>query len=1054
MRVAAVIVIIVALGFGGLTFYLVQNYLAAERVKIFADAEKEKPGIDAVDVVVAQRNLPAGTVLFETDHLRWQPWPDDSLDDDYIVKREDDDDEKIEELEDMVVRSAILAGEPVTFAKVFKREDARFVSGLMSAGMRAVTIGMNKKTLGKAGVILPGDRVDVILTLSVPAVGGRTGEEREMKRSSETIVQNARVMAIDSTFSDLEEGTLSGEAVTLEVTPKQAEVIALAQTMGELTVALRSLTQGPRVVYDVPFTSDLEISQALSGDPRARERHVATPKPGESPARSSEAAPAGEQAAMGETAADTGLTTTRVLALDRDILAGTLIRDSFLTWAYLPRSNAPDDYFVQPRELIATLRGALITRDFPAGELLPRAAVIMPDSPEFIPAAVRPGMRAIGIPIGGDVMTLISASDVIDVLLVGSITSEAGEHRFSETIVQRVRVLLVDESTATAIVEVTQKEAEKLLVARRLGSITLSLHGTTGAGTVRRERLFTSDIEVSQVLKGGVKALLEASEEAPIEKPELIPETAAITLSSVLVAAGDVALGTLLRDSNFRFATIEGPVTADMGYFVKGVVRPATLRGYLVTTAIPADEPLAADKLMAPAEPGFMTTALMDGMRAVSITIDPVTGVSGYVSAGDRIDLVMTYTVVIQGGGERKWSETILQNVRVLAIEQGVDRATGKPTVGDTATVELFPNQVEILRVASDYGVVSMSLRGPPSEVKPEFGYTYASEFGAGAGILEYLGSGRAIGVADKGLVATPPFSRSAIRVLVAERDLAEGTLLRDSDFRFEPVEGELPPGAERIVMGSTAINTLRGALVKSAIAANEFIPAKALFKPNAQGFLAAAIRPGMRAVSIAIDEITGVSGFVSPGDIVDVIMSHEVDDTSEEPILSPRRFAETVARGTRVVAVEQLIDPSSGNPTAGKTVTLEVTPKQAEILALAKDLGALSLALHSASPGATEVAETSFTSDWEISDALLAYSLGAEPMYRVVRPEIPTDPPFDIRWLRIPVFPRDMLKGLQPTLATAAEPAPPAEPEEEKPPGPKVKVYRSVTPSTVEFEQ
>ena len=528
MRIAAIIVIIVALGFGGLTFYLVQNYLAGERKQAFLQAELAKPGIDAVDVVVAQRNLPAGTVLFETDHLRWQPWPDDSLDDDYIVKREDDDDEKIEELEDMVVRSAILAGEPVTFAKVFKREDARFVSGLMSAGMRAVTIGMNKKTLGKAGVILPGDRVDVILTLSVPAVGGRTGEEREMRRSSETIVQNARVMAIDSTFSDLEEGTLSGEAITLEVTPKQAEVIALGQTMGELTVALRSLTQGPRVVYNVPFTSDLEISQALSGDPRARERHVATPKPGESPARSSEAAPAGEPAAMGEKAADTGLTTTRVLALDRDILAGTLLRDSFLTWAYLPRRNAPDDYFVQPRELIATLRGALITRNFPAGELLPRAAVIMPDSPEFIPAAVRPGMRAIGIPIGGDVMTLISPGDVIDVLLVGKIASEeAGEHRFGETIVQRVRVLLIDASTATVIVEVTQKEAEKLFVARGLGSITFALHGTTGVGTVRRERLFTSDFEVSQVLKGGITALLEASAEAPIEKPELIPETAA-----------------------------------------------------------------------------------------------------------------------------------------------------------------------------------------------------------------------------------------------------------------------------------------------------------------------------------------------------------------------------------------------------------------------------------------------------------------------------------------------------------------------------------------------
>ncbi len=251
-------------------------------------------------------------------------------------------------------------------------------------------------------------------------------------------------------------------------------------------------------------------------------------------------------------------------------------------------------------------------------------------------------MRAVGLPIEGNVETLISPGDVVDVLLVGSLASETGEHRFGETIVQRVRV--IDASTNTPIVEVTQKEAEKLLVARELGSITFILHGTTGVGTVRRERLFTSDIEVSQVLKGGVKLLIDAGEEALIEKP-LIPETAAITLDSVLVAARDVAPGTLLRDSDFRFATIAGPVTDDMGYFGKGVVRPETLRGYLVTAPIAADEPLAADKLMAPAEPGFMPAVLEPGMRAVSMQIDAVSGVSGFVSPGDIVDVLLTYEV-------------------------------------------------------------------------------------------------------------------------------------------------------------------------------------------------------------------------------------------------------------------------------------------------------------------------------------------------------------------------------------------------------------------------
>ena len=309
----------------------------------------------------------------------------------------------------------------------------------------------------------------------------------------------------------------------------------------------------------------------------------------------------------------------------------------------------------------------------------------------------------------------------------------------------------------------------------------------------------------------------------------------------------------------------------------------------------------------------------------------------------------------------------------------------------------------------------------------------------------------------------------------MTERALAKGALLKDSDFRFEVLAGEIPAGAEYFVMGVVKVETLRGALVTTAIGANEIIPADALMKPAEQGFLSAAIKPGMRASSIIINQTTGVSGFISPGDVVDVLMTHSVVDISDDPIYSPRRFAETVVSGARVIAVETVTDPvrnrDDWKPAAApqwfKTVTLETTAKQAEVLVLAGFLGSLSLALHSSAPGVVETeetVETSFTSDWEISDSLLSFSLESEPMYRVKHPEILTDPPFEIDWPRELLFPPGLLAGWPPgilapeeqqsTAPTAVAPAAPFAPTTGGDTGGSVKVFRSSNESTVNVGQ
>ncbi len=103
-----------------------------------------------------------------------------------------------------------------------------------------------------------------------------------------------------------------------------------------------------------------------------------------------------------------------------------------------------------------------------------------------------------------------------------------------------------------------------------------------------------------------------------------------------------------------------------------------------------------------------------------------------------------------------------------------------------------------------------------------------------------------------------------------------------------------------------------------------------------------------MRAVSIAVDQTSDVSGFVLPGDRVDVLVSLSASVEAGGGNGYQRKAAETALRDVRVVAIDQRPDSKDGQAVVARTVTLEVTPKQSEVLALAGDLGKLSLSLRS----------------------------------------------------------------------------------------------------------
>ena len=262
--------IVVALGIAGLTFFLAKGFLDEQTEEAQGSST---PAIAAVQVVVAVKDLPAGTIIQEAD-TRWQPWPEQTLDPTFIVQAKGEGAAKINDLNGNVVRRAITAGEPVTFVKVFKRGESGFLSGAMTPGMRAVSINVKANT-GAAGFILPGDRVDIILVQNGLTPIDPDDDGPGITRASETILRDIRVLAADQLVDDIQETAQLSKTVTLEVTPKQAEVLAVAGEMGKLTLALRSLTPGTDDPSIGNYTADLDVSLALGGgldgnDPKRR----------------------------------------------------------------------------------------------------------------------------------------------------------------------------------------------------------------------------------------------------------------------------------------------------------------------------------------------------------------------------------------------------------------------------------------------------------------------------------------------------------------------------------------------------------------------------------------------------------------------------------------------------------------------------------------------------------------------------------------------------------------------------------------------------------------
>lgn len=223
-------------------------------------------------VLVAKRALPAGTII-TADALGFQPWPKELVKDAYFIDGEAD----MNKLLGTVVRYPITAGEPVTQGTLVSPGDRGFLAAALGPGMRAITVPVSAMT-GVAGFVFPGDRVDLVLTQTV------SGDSGQDLKAAETVIRNLRVLATDQTTETTtdENGktvVTAFRTVTLEVTPKIAEKVAVAQTIGTLSLALRSLADNDAELERAIAAGDIAIPDNATPEQEERLLKAAMARP-------------------------------------------------------------------------------------------------------------------------------------------------------------------------------------------------------------------------------------------------------------------------------------------------------------------------------------------------------------------------------------------------------------------------------------------------------------------------------------------------------------------------------------------------------------------------------------------------------------------------------------------------------------------------------------------------------------------------------------------------------------------------------------------------------
>lgn len=230
MKPARIVVLLIALAAGGIA-----ALLAGRSDRPAPVVQAPVAPLETVDVLVAAADIPLGQTVSGSE-FRWQTWPAASAGPAFI--RRSDRPDAMNQLAGSIARSPFFAGEPIRENRLIKAKGSGYMAAVLPSGMRAISTDITPET-GAAGFILPNDRVDVILSRRGDREGGGGGGNGN---SSETVLSNVRVLAIDQTVEEKGgQRVVVGKTATLELTPSQAEILVMSRTMGQLSLALRSL---------------------------------------------------------------------------------------------------------------------------------------------------------------------------------------------------------------------------------------------------------------------------------------------------------------------------------------------------------------------------------------------------------------------------------------------------------------------------------------------------------------------------------------------------------------------------------------------------------------------------------------------------------------------------------------------------------------------------------------------------------------------------------------------------------------------------------------------
>ncbi len=258
MNYTALIVAMVLALVGGFVFLRVIGDGGSPKGQGQVLVQTTQPDYKTVDVLVASKRITIGEVI-TADMLDTQPWPDHLVVSGFVTSGE-----KSRKLVGMVSRARFQQGEPVMLSKLANPDDPGFLAAGLPEGRRAITISTDG-VAGLAGFLNPGDRVDIMVTHPIPEIV--ESEKNKEQTVTETLLKNVKVLAVDqyATAGDNAEANSKKvklpSSVSLEVSLEEAQKVRLAQDVGYVSLALRSLESDKEdEVVDVTYQKDLSKS--------------------------------------------------------------------------------------------------------------------------------------------------------------------------------------------------------------------------------------------------------------------------------------------------------------------------------------------------------------------------------------------------------------------------------------------------------------------------------------------------------------------------------------------------------------------------------------------------------------------------------------------------------------------------------------------------------------------------------------------------------------------------------------------------------------------------